>query len=157
MTAGTKTSAARKYNIYLNEPNRAAIAERERKNGEAAEFIMKSLKGACNPAVEEFARKKGIKLDWGNIINRIRQINTDYINAEDFRPPPQCKDVLEASRLQAEWEAHNLAIKQVQNQISASLSASTKNYETMSLQKSAGLSGTYRNAKEILRSGESWA
>jgi len=122
------------YAVYHPEANatRGAIAEREGKQEEAANFISKSLKGAYNPDVEEFAKKKGLKIDYSNVLYRKRPFPGEYINPLDFRPPPQCTNVDQAAALEAEWEAWNVQVKKASGKIGANLNASSANYTKMS-------------------------
>jgi len=108
---------------------RAAIAEKEGKNGEAAAFIQKSLKGAYNDETENFARKKGVKIDWGNTINRKRPTDEVYVNPLKFRPPPQCENENTAGELEGLWQAWSIAVEKAVQQVEGGLEESSANYE----------------------------
>lgn len=108
---------------------RAAIAEKESKNAEAAAYIQKSLKGAYNNETENLARKKSIKIDWANSINRNHPTDAAYISPLKFIPPPQCTNVLLAAETEGRWKAWAEAVGQVLNQINGGLAEASTNYE----------------------------
>jgi hypothetical protein len=121
------------YAVYHPEANvtRAAIAEGEGKQEEAAAYISKSLKGAYNPEVEDYARKKGMKIDYGNVLYKRRPFPGEYINPMDFRPPPQCTNVNFAAELEAEWEAWGVQVSTATQKIEAHIEAGSANYNKM--------------------------
>jgi hypothetical protein len=108
---------------------RAVIADKEGKNGEAVRFIEKSLKGAYNTSIDDYAGRKGIRLDYNNILNRYRPTDAEYINAKDFMPPIQCQNVNDAAISEAEWDQWNDAMKKISSKINAGLEAAAANYQ----------------------------
>ena len=121
------------YAVYHPEANatRAAIAEREGKQEEAAAFINKSLKGAYNPGTDDYARKKGMKIDYPNVLNKKRPFPGEYINPLDFRPPPQCTNVRFAAELKSEWDAWSEQVQKATQKINAYTAASSANLARM--------------------------
>ncbi|MBC6491900.1 hypothetical protein ACFSQD_10750 [Flavihumibacter stibioxidans] len=108
---------------------RAAIAELEGNNSAAATFIANSMRRAYNHASEIFADRKGIRLDYGNILYRKPPMGMDYINPNKFLPPPQCENVGTAEALNAEWLAWSNAVSGVTGKINAELAAALSNMQ----------------------------
>ncbi len=108
---------------------RAIIAEKEGKNQDAARFIEKSMKGAYSEKTDEFARRKGIKLDYSNLLNRYRPTSAEYINPIRYRPPAQCENVFSASADEAKWDEWTRSMQSITGKINAGLAASSANYQ----------------------------
>lgn len=117
--------------LYRNHPQanytRAAIAEKEGKQQEAAGFIERSLKGAYNEETEAFAQKKNIKIDWSNVLYRRRPFDASYINALALRPPPQCRSVEEAADLEGRWNAWSESVHKAVKIVEAGLEEADMN------------------------------
>lgn len=120
-----------KYSPYHPQANytRAAIAETEGKNAEASSYIAKSMRNSYNESSESFATKKGIKLDYGNILYRKSPFGGDYINPYKFLPPPYCESVYTAEKLNGEWLAWGEAVSQVSNRINAEVVSAASNMQ----------------------------
>ena len=122
--------------IYSYHPQanftRAIIAEKEGKNAEATVFIQKSIKGSYSDKTIDYAQRKGIKLDYSNLLNRYRPTTNEYINPTRFRPPAQCTNVFEAVTLEAEWTEWNNAMMKISSKINGNLSAAALNYQQQS-------------------------
>lgn len=108
---------------------RAIIAEKEGKNAESVSFIQKSLKGAYSDKTDEFAKRKGIKIDYSNYLSRYKPTKPDYINAANFIPPPQCVSVSESAAKEAEWDEWYQLLLRATAKISAGMSAAAANYQ----------------------------
>ncbi|POY37336.1 hypothetical protein C3K47_06105 [Solitalea longa] len=122
--------------IYAYHPQanytRAIIAEKEGKNGEATAFIQKSIKGSYSDKTNEFAQRKGIKLDYSNLLNRYRPTTNEYINPARFRPPAQCKNVFEAEKLEAEWDEWKNTMQEIIAKINGGLSTASSDFQQQS-------------------------
>ena len=129
---------------------RAVIADKEGKNGEAVRFIEKSLKGAYNTSIDDYAGHKGIRLDYSNILSRYRPTDVEYINAKDFKPPAQCQNVHEAAIMEAEWEEWRNAIGKVTSKINAGVEAATANYQKEAQQMLSGKDASSIWAKGLM-------
>lgn len=108
---------------------RAIIAEKEGKNAEATIFIQKSMKGSYSDKTNDYAQRKGIKLDYSNLLNRYRPTTSEYINPGRYRPPAQCTNVYEAVTLEAEWNEWNSTMMKISSKINGGLSAAALNYQ----------------------------
>jgi hypothetical protein len=107
---------------------KAAIDEKKGKNGESADHIQKSLKGAYTENAHEFAKRKGIKLDYSNILNRYRPTSAEYINPRKYQPPPQCTNVFETAKLEAEWDEYRQALNEITAKINGGLNESSEKF-----------------------------
>lgn len=108
---------------------RAIIAEKEGKNAESVSFIQKSLKGAYSDKTDEFAKRKGIKIDYSNYLSRYKPTKPDYINAANFIPPLQCVSVFESAAKEAEWDEWYQLLLRATAKINAGMSAAAANYQ----------------------------
>jgi hypothetical protein len=108
---------------------RAIIAEKEGKNADSKNFIINSMKIAYSDEADEYAKRKGIKLDYRNMLNRYRPGDAEYINPRKFLPPSQCTNVDEAAGKEAEWEAWSKAVNEASQKMNAGLLASSENYK----------------------------
>lgn len=121
---------------------RAVIAKKEGKSAEATVFIQKSIWVAYSEMTDDFADKNGIKLDYANLLNRFHPTNTEYINANSYRPPPQCENVAMAEELEAKWDAWTAKSQQVTAKVSAGLEAANANYQRQVQQQLANKTST---------------
>lgn len=121
---------------------RAVIAKKEGKTTEATVFIQKSIWVAYSEMTDDFAGKNGIKLDYANLLNRFHPTNTEYINVNSYRPPPQCDNVATAEELEAKWDAWTARTQQVTAKVSAALEAASGNYQKQMQQQLANKTGT---------------
>ncbi len=108
---------------------RAIIAEKEGKNADSRNFIINSMKIAYSDEADDYANRKGIKLDYRNMLNRYRPGDAEYINPRKFLPPSQCTNVDEAADKEAQWEAWSKAVDEATQKMNAGLLASSENYK----------------------------
>lgn len=108
---------------------RAVIADKEGKTAESVKFVEKSLKGAYSDKVADYAKRKNIKIDYSNILNRYRPTTAEYVNPRKFIPPPQCTSVFQAAESEAQWKEWNNRIGNITNKLNAGTEAAAANYE----------------------------
>ena len=121
---------------------RAVIAKKEGKTSEATVFIQKSIWVAYSEMTDDFAGKNGIKLDYAALLNRFHPTSTEYINANSYRPPPQCENVEMAEELEAKWDAWTDRTQQITAKVSAALDAASGNYRRQVQQQLANKTGS---------------
>jgi hypothetical protein len=108
---------------------RAIIAEKQGKNADAANFIIRSMKVVYSNKSAEFAQKKAMNVDYSNLLNLYRPTSTEYINPKMYRPPAQCESVFTSVQDEALWDEWNKSMLAITGKINAALAASSENFQ----------------------------
>ena len=108
---------------------RAIIAEKQGKNADAANFIIRSMKIVYSDHSNEFAQKKGMNVHYSNLLSLYRPTSTEYINGEKYRPPAQCESVFTSAADEAKWDEWNKSMQAITAKINAALAASSANFQ----------------------------
>ncbi len=90
----------------------------EKKGGDPATNIQKSLEGAFTEEAWRMAQQRNIKFDHKKFKFQTRSDTYEYFNPLKYLPPEQCKNVWEAKEKKSQWDGWRNEISKVMQAIS---------------------------------------